>query len=354
MTVRSLFRFLLVSPLLAAMSAFFACTGTLLVVLFTHDAELSRQLGDHPEAWVIAGLSPFAALMIAFCYRPNRPWGPRWKQLTTRAGILLVTASSGVLVADLYGLQLYKDTVLADGVAMYVTTLCIAGWAVLHPRRRGYALPLAVVALGGAVAAMIRTAGGTAPALFADYATAGTGLLLAVALCQQPWLRPRLGLPPLPEEPAAPAHPPYGYRPYGYRPRRYGPPGHPPRGHRPRSFGRPDYFPARLPKPGEMWWADVPFEDVSGSKERPVLVFGVLDDHMEVLKSTSQDRLDRSDHIALPVAGWDPRARHDSCLDLKLRRLPLRQLRWYMGPVPPPVWQQVTTRRLRHAAPPPR
>ncbi|MFC8451472.1 hypothetical protein [Kitasatospora sp. NPDC057223] len=345
MTIRSLLRFLLVSPLLVAMSAMFALDGTLLVVLFTHDTELTRQLGEHPEAWVFAGLSPFAALMIAFCYRPNRPWGPRWKQLTIRAGILLVTAGAGVLVADLYGLQLYKDTVLADGVAMYVTTLCIAGWAVLHPRRRGYALPLAVVALGAAVAAMIRTAGGTAPALFADYATAGAGLLLAAVLCQQPWLRSRLGLPPLPEEP--PAHPPYGHRPPGHRPYGYGIP-------RPRGFSRPDYFPARLPKPGEMWWADVPFEDISGSKERPVLVFSVLDGHMEVLKSTSQDRLDRSDHIALPVAGWDPRARHDSCLDLKLRQLPLQRLRWYMGPVPPPVWQQVTARPLRHAPAPPR
>ncbi|MET0789404.1 MAG: type II toxin-antitoxin system PemK/MazF family toxin [Cellulomonas sp.] len=67
----------------------------------------------------------------------------------------------------------------------------------------------------------------------------------------------------------------------------------------------------RAPRPGEVWFAQVPFEDGSGSKDRPVLVLSVHDGSFEVARFTSQDRSARRDHVrvpdgipGLPKASW--------------------------------------------------
>jgi len=71
------------------------------------------------------------------------------------------------------------------------------------------------------------------------------------------------------------------------------------------------------PAPGEIWWADVPYQEGDGSKVRPCLVLRTGRGGSAVLKITSQDQSARAAHLRLPTAGWDPRAAHDSWLDLR-------------------------------------
>ncbi|MCZ7439334.1 type II toxin-antitoxin system PemK/MazF family toxin [Micromonospora sp. WMMC241] len=82
---------------------------------------------------------------------------------------------------------------------------------------------------------------------------------------------------------------------------------------RPRDAGRPD---RGAPRPGEIWWADVPYADGTGSKVRPCLVLRVDGADAEVLKITSQDKSDRDDHVSIPTRSWDADAEHDSWLDV--------------------------------------
>jgi hypothetical protein len=70
------------------------------------------------------------------------------------------------------------------------------------------------------------------------------------------------------------------------------------------------------PEPGDIWWADVPYEDGTGSKVRPCLVLRVGRGDAQVLKITSQDKSDQADHVRIPTKSWDPNADHDSFLDL--------------------------------------
>ena len=60
-----------------------------------------------------------------------------------------------------------------------------------------------------------------------------------------------------------------------------------------------------------MWFAEVPFEDGSGSKDRPVLVLSAGGRSCEVARFTSQDKNGRRDHVrvpqgipGLPKASW--------------------------------------------------
>jgi hypothetical protein len=65
------------------------------------------------------------------------------------------------------------------------------------------------------------------------------------------------------------------------------------------------------PRAGEVWFAEVPFEDGSGSKDRPVLVLSAGGRSCEVAPFTSQDKDGRRDHVrvpqgvpGLPKASW--------------------------------------------------
>jgi hypothetical protein len=60
----------------------------------------------------------------------------------------------------------------------------------------------------------------------------------------------------------------------------------------------------------------VPYEDGTGSKVRPCLVLRTGRYGAEVLKITSQDKSNRTDHVPIPTQAWDPGADHDSYLDL--------------------------------------
>ena len=54
------------------------------------------------------------------------------------------------------------------------------------------------------------------------------------------------------------------------------------------------------PRPGEIWFAAVPFEDGTGSKDRPVLVLSVDGGTCTVAQFTSQDQGERRDHAMVP------------------------------------------------------
>ncbi len=77
-----------------------------------------------------------------------------------------------------------------------------------------------------------------------------------------------------------------------------------------RLFGKPKA------RPGEIWWADVPFEDGTGSKVRPCLVLRYRWRGYEVLKITSQDQSRRRDHVQIATRHWDRNAEKNSYLDL--------------------------------------
>lgn len=72
----------------------------------------------------------------------------------------------------------------------------------------------------------------------------------------------------------------------------------------------------RKAAPGEIWWADVPYEDGPGSKVRPCLIVKYRWNGYDVLKITSQDQSRRRDHVQIPTRTWDRNATKDSFLDL--------------------------------------
>lgn len=77
---------------------------------------------------------------------------------------------------------------------------------------------------------------------------------------------------------------------------------------------------------GEVWFAEVPFADGTGSKDRPVLVLAVQGRVCTVARFTSRDRTARRDHRKVPV--WLPGLHGDSWADLRpitLRRGALRR-----------------------------
>ncbi|MGB2567482.1 type II toxin-antitoxin system PemK/MazF family toxin [Micromonospora citrea] len=124
----------------------------------------------------------------------------------------------------------------------------------------------------------------------------------------------------------------------------------PQRGTPPRDRARPTApprprTPTGTPRPGEIWWADVPYADGSGSKVRPCLVLRADDRGAEVLKITSQDKSGRDDHVRIPTGDWDPDADHDSWLDLaEPLSVPLDDFSRRAGSCDPELWRQV--RRL--------
>ncbi|WP_279340702.1 type II toxin-antitoxin system PemK/MazF family toxin, partial [Sphaerisporangium perillae] len=103
--------------------------------------------------------------------------------------------------------------------------------------------------------------------------------------------------------------------------------GAPPPGRKSRPAARPGRPPAvhsrppspswdSKPAPGQIWWADVPYSDGTGSKVRPCLVLRTHARGAEVLKITSQDKSGRSEYLPIPTAEWDPHATKDSWLDV--------------------------------------
>ncbi|MET9500994.1 type II toxin-antitoxin system PemK/MazF family toxin [Streptomyces sp. NPDC006622] len=121
-----------------------------------------------------------------------------------------------------------------------------------------------------------------------------------------------------------------GRRPAGRRSR---PPGRPQRS-RGRAAGRP--------RPAEIWWAAVPFEDGPGAKDRPCLVLVVRGNRVTVAKITSKHHDERAGVIPLPPgAVGDARGRASFLETDELRQVPLGDFRRRVGVVDPVLWDQV-------------
>ncbi|GHE28139.1 hypothetical protein GCM10017771_43290 [Streptomyces capitiformicae] len=96
------------------------------------------------------------------------------------------------------------------------------------------------------------------------------------------------------------------------------------------------------PRPAEIWWASVPFEDGPGVKDRPCLVLAVRGDRARVAKITSKYRDERGGVIPLPpgVVG-DARGRPSFLETGELRDVPVWDFRRKAGVVDPVLWDQV-------------
>ncbi|PVC96751.1 transcriptional modulator of MazE/toxin, MazF [Streptomyces sp. CS090A] len=137
-----------------------------------------------------------------------------------------------------------------------------------------------------------------------------------------------------------------------------------PRSRRPAGAGRPPSRPSRpsrpsgkpsgpsgrgegrTPRAGEVWWADVPFEDGPGSKDRPCLVLSVRGRGrgrtVIVAKITSKHHEERPGVIALPAGTvGDQRGRQSFLETDELREVALRGFRRRVGAVDAEVWERV-------------
>ncbi|MFE5948366.1 type II toxin-antitoxin system PemK/MazF family toxin, partial [Streptomyces sp. NPDC056480] len=135
-------------------------------------------------------------------------------------------------------------------------------------------------------------------------------------------------------------------RPSGRAPGRSpgGPAGRPSGRTRPstRPPGRPTgprKAPSRLPRAAEIWWADVPFEDGPGSKDRPCLVLSVRGDSALVAKITSKYHDERPGVIALPPGAVGDAQGRPSFLETdELREVPVDDFRRKAGMADPVLW----------------
>ncbi|MGW7055010.1 type II toxin-antitoxin system PemK/MazF family toxin [Streptomyces sp. NPDC054887] len=119
---------------------------------------------------------------------------------------------------------------------------------------------------------------------------------------------------------------------------------------RPQGARRPERGPrapaAGGPRAGEIWWADVPYEDGPGSKDRPCLVLSVRGDSALIAKITSKHHEERPGVIALPAgAVGDARGRPSFLETDELRDVGVREFRRRVGTADPAVWD-----RVRHLA----
>jgi hypothetical protein len=100
--------------------------------------------------------------------------------------------------------------------------------------------------------------------------------------------------------------------------------------------------PVPAPRPAEIWWASVPFEDGPGEKDRPCLVLAVRGKRARVAKITSRYRDDRPGVIRLPPgAVGDARGRPSYLETGELREVRLRDFRRKAGVADPALWDRV-------------
>ncbi|WP_327067123.1 type II toxin-antitoxin system PemK/MazF family toxin [Kitasatospora sp. NBC_01302] len=126
------------------------------------------------------------------------------------------------------------------------------------------------------------------------------------------------------------------------RPRSAPPAGRPgPAGRDERPGARPGGA-GRTPAPREIWWAEVPFEDGHGSKDRPCLVLRVDGRTATVAKITSKHHAELPGVLALPPGTVADRQGRASWLELdELRQVPLTHFRRRVGPVDSHLWARV-------------
>ncbi|MFK4148038.1 type II toxin-antitoxin system PemK/MazF family toxin [Streptomyces sp. NPDC004065] len=116
-----------------------------------------------------------------------------------------------------------------------------------------------------------------------------------------------------------------------------------PAGRRTRPPGRPSRWGgAARPRPAEIWWANVPYEQGSGSKDRPCLVLSVRGRHARVAKITSKYHDERAGVIPLPPGSVGDAQGRTSFLETdEVREVPVWDFRRRVGVVDPVLWDQV-------------
>ncbi|MFF4269180.1 type II toxin-antitoxin system PemK/MazF family toxin [Streptomyces sp. NPDC001536] len=116
-----------------------------------------------------------------------------------------------------------------------------------------------------------------------------------------------------------------------------------PEGRRTRPPGRPGQRTAAArPRPAEIWWANVPFEDGPGAKDRPCLVLAVHGKRAVVAKITSKYHDERAGVIPLPPGSVGDAHGRASFLETdELREVPVWDFRRRAGVVDPVLWDQV-------------
>ncbi|NEB42486.1 type II toxin-antitoxin system PemK/MazF family toxin [Streptomyces sp. SID14515] len=115
---------------------------------------------------------------------------------------------------------------------------------------------------------------------------------------------------------------------------------------RPSRPSRPSAPEGRAPRAGEVWWADVPYEDGPGSKDRPCLVISVRGRGRGrtalVAKITSKHHEERPGVIALPAGTvGDQRGRQSFLETDELREVRLAGFRRRVGAVDAELWERV-------------
>ncbi|NNN34221.1 type II toxin-antitoxin system PemK/MazF family toxin [Streptomyces sp. S3(2020)] len=116
-----------------------------------------------------------------------------------------------------------------------------------------------------------------------------------------------------------------------------------PEGRRTRPPGRPGRRTTTArPQPAEIWWANVPFEDGPGVKDRPCLVLAVRGRRAVVAKITSKYHDERAGVIPLPPGSVGDAHGRASFLETdELREVPVWDFRRRVGVVDPVLWDQV-------------
>ncbi|MEU3465465.1 type II toxin-antitoxin system PemK/MazF family toxin [Streptomyces sp. NPDC006733] len=121
--------------------------------------------------------------------------------------------------------------------------------------------------------------------------------------------------------------------------RRPGGPARPPRGAdrpAPRRGG------GKTPAAGEIWWANVPFEDGSAAKDRPCLVLSVRGRTVRVAKITSKFHEELPGVITLPPGAVGDAQGRTSYLETdELREVRSADFRRRAGVLDADLWRQV-------------
>ncbi|MEU3838915.1 type II toxin-antitoxin system PemK/MazF family toxin [Streptomyces sp. NPDC028635] len=99
---------------------------------------------------------------------------------------------------------------------------------------------------------------------------------------------------------------------------------------------------ALRPRPAEIWWAQVPYEDGPQSKDRPCLVLSVRRRRVRVAKISTKFHDERSGVIPLPPGSvGDAQGRASFLQTDELREVPVGDFRRRVGVVDPVLWDQV-------------
>lgn len=115
-----------------------------------------------------------------------------------------------------------------------------------------------------------------------------------------------------------------------------------PRRNRTRPPGRREGAREARPRPGDIWWASVPYEDRAEGKDRPCLVLAVRGDRATVAKITSKFHDERAGVIPLPPGAVGDTHGRPSFLETdELRQVPVWDFRRRVGVVDPVLWDQV-------------